>query len=86
MTGPTWDDLRDQELPADQEDLILRYGIGTPGADPCPVPGCPISAQEHHRLTRGRRERIRFLDRRVQQLEQLLKVNGVDVPPAEVSR
>jgi hypothetical protein len=35
-------------LTPEQETLTMGGG-----ADPCPVPDCPISAQEHHRLARG---------------------------------
>ena len=41
-------ELIPSSLPAEQETLTMGRG-----ADPCPVPDCPISAQEHHRLARG---------------------------------
>jgi hypothetical protein len=63
-------------LPADQEDLIIRNGRGRPGADPCPVPGCPISAQEHHRLTRGLMKRLTDLQREVDQHNHRKQLEG----------
>ncbi len=56
------------DLPAEQEDLILKYGKGRQGADPCPVPDCPISAQEHHRLARGIMAENRELRRQVDEM------------------
>jgi hypothetical protein len=43
--------------------------LGEPGAHACPVEGCAISSEEHHRISFGYMNELMTLRRRVAQLE-----------------
>lgn len=54
---------------AEWERVTALPRLGEPGAHACPVAGCAISSEEHHRISFGYMTELKALRQRVAELE-----------------